>query len=159
MPSSGGSSFLPALCIIFNFGVKYLNPSCSVAQSCPTLCDPIDYSPQAPLSMGSSRQEYWSGLPCLLQIFLIQGSNLGVLQAVSCIAGISFTDFPLPGKPTVIYSRTITLFCMFQVSCKCVIMLSLFKKEKKTWNFIKHCLINSDDCVSLEGKYYLSPLC
>ena len=29
--------------------------------SCPTLCDPMD---QAPLSMGSSRQEYWSGLPC-----------------------------------------------------------------------------------------------
>ena len=32
-----------------------------VAQSCPTLCDPMDY--QAPLSMGLSRQEYWSGLP------------------------------------------------------------------------------------------------
>ena len=33
-------------------------------QSCPTLCNPMDYSPQAPLSMGFSRQEYWSGLPC-----------------------------------------------------------------------------------------------
>ena len=32
-----------------------------VAQSCPTLCDPVDY--QAPLSVGFSRQEYWSGLP------------------------------------------------------------------------------------------------
>ena len=31
-----------------------------VAQSCPTLCDPMD---QAPPSMGFSRQEYWSGLP------------------------------------------------------------------------------------------------
>ena len=29
------------------------------------LCDPMDCSPcQAPLSMGFSRQEYWSGLPC-----------------------------------------------------------------------------------------------
>ena len=36
----------------------------------------MDYSPQAPLSMGLSRQEYWSGLPCLLQgIFPTQGSN------------------------------------------------------------------------------------
>ena len=26
-------------------------------------CDPMDYSPQAPLSMGFPRQEYWSGLP------------------------------------------------------------------------------------------------
>ena len=34
-------------------------------QSCPTLCDPMDCSPPAPLSMGFSRQEYWSGLPCL----------------------------------------------------------------------------------------------
>ena len=33
-----------------------------VAQSCPTLCDPVDPC-QAPLSMGFSRQEYWSGLP------------------------------------------------------------------------------------------------
>ena len=36
---------------------------CLVAQSCPTLCDPMG-SPPAPLSMGFSRQEYWSGLPC-----------------------------------------------------------------------------------------------
>ena len=28
------------------------------------LCDIMDSSPQAPLSMGFSRQEYWSGLPC-----------------------------------------------------------------------------------------------
>ena len=33
---------------------------CLVAQPCLTLCDPMDYSHQAPLS----RQEYWSGLPC-----------------------------------------------------------------------------------------------
>ena len=32
-------------------------------QSCPTLCDPIDGSPQAPPSLGFSRQEHWSGLP------------------------------------------------------------------------------------------------
>ena len=34
-----------------------------VPQSCLTLCDTMDYSHQAPLSMGFSRQEYWSGLP------------------------------------------------------------------------------------------------
>ena len=32
-------------------------------QSCPTLCDPIDGTQQAPPSLGFSRQEYWSGLP------------------------------------------------------------------------------------------------
>ena len=40
---------------------------CSVAQSCLTLCDPMDSIVcQAPLFMGFSRQEYWSGWPCLL---------------------------------------------------------------------------------------------
>ena len=35
-----------------------------VTQSCPTLCDPMDYiACQAPPSMGFPRQEYWSGLP------------------------------------------------------------------------------------------------
>ena len=47
-----------------------LSPACclwahSVAQSCLTLCDPVDCSPRVPLSMGFSRQESWSGLPCL----------------------------------------------------------------------------------------------
>ena len=32
-------------------------------QSCPTLCDPIDGSHQAPPSLGFSRQEHWNGLP------------------------------------------------------------------------------------------------
>ena len=41
----------------------------------PTLCDPVDC--QAPLSIGLSRQEYWSGLPCIPSgIFPTQGSNL-----------------------------------------------------------------------------------
>ena len=44
------------------------------------LCDSTDGSHQAPLSMGFSRQEYWSGLPCpsgrsLQGIFQTQRSN------------------------------------------------------------------------------------
>ena len=35
-----------------------------VAQSCPALCDPWAVACQASPSMGFSRQEYWSGLPC-----------------------------------------------------------------------------------------------
>ena len=31
-------------------------------QLCPTLCDPIDGSPPGSLSLGFSREEYWSGL-------------------------------------------------------------------------------------------------
>ena len=50
-----------------------------VTQSCPTLCDPMVVAYQLLPSMGFSRQEYWSGLPFLLQeIFTTQGLNLGL---------------------------------------------------------------------------------
>ena len=43
---------------------KYIGICISVTQSCLTLCDLLDYiAHQAPLSMGFSRKEYWSGLP------------------------------------------------------------------------------------------------
>ena len=36
-----------------------------LVQSCLTLCDSVDFiPPQAPLSKGFSRQDYWGGLPC-----------------------------------------------------------------------------------------------
>ena len=37
---------------------------CLVTQSCLTLVTLWTAARQAPLSMGFSRQEYWSGLPC-----------------------------------------------------------------------------------------------
>ena len=52
-----------------NLFIKKKSRSCGeseseVAQSCPTLCDPMGIAHQAPPSMGFSSQEYWSGLPC-----------------------------------------------------------------------------------------------
>ena len=38
--------------------------SAQLPQSCLTLVTPWTVAPQAPLSIGFSRQEYWSGLPC-----------------------------------------------------------------------------------------------
>ena len=51
--------------ISFSIFHLYLSAAAAAAslQLCPTLCDPIDGSPQAPLSLGLSRQEHWSGLP------------------------------------------------------------------------------------------------
>ena len=36
---------------------------CSVTQSCPALCNPMDCSPPGS-AVEFSMQEYWSGLPC-----------------------------------------------------------------------------------------------
>ena len=42
---------------------RYAAAAAKSLRSCLTLCDPTHGSHQAPLSLGSSRQEYWSGLP------------------------------------------------------------------------------------------------
>ena len=44
------------------FGKIYESEN-EVAQSPPTLCDPLNVAHQAPLSIEFSREEYWSGLP------------------------------------------------------------------------------------------------
>ena len=57
--------FFPGL-FIFKIFSNYLFAvaAAELLQSCPTLCDPIDREAyQAPLSLGFSRQEHWSGLP------------------------------------------------------------------------------------------------
>ena len=48
----------------FLFQCMEVKSESEVAQSCPTLCDPMDcVAHQAPPSMGFSRQEYWSRVP------------------------------------------------------------------------------------------------
>ena len=66
-------------------------------QSCPTLVTPMDCSP--PESMGFSRQEYWSGVPC--------PSPAGLPNPGIKLASLSFPTWeagslPLvpPGKPS-----------------------------------------------------------
>ena len=53
-----------------------------VAQLCLTLATPWTVARQAPLSMGVSRQEHWSGLPlpCPGDLPPTQGLNPGLLQ-------------------------------------------------------------------------------
>ena len=60
-------------------------------QSCPTLCSLMDSSPPDSLSVGFSRQEHWSGLPCPSPEDL---PDLGLELAsvcVFCIVGRFFT--------------------------------------------------------------------
>ena len=49
----------------WNHFIKSLSVLCVVAQSCLTLCDPMDCSPPGPsVHEDSPGKEYWSGLPC-----------------------------------------------------------------------------------------------
>ena len=68
---------------------------CLVAQSRPTLSTPWTAACHAPLSMGLSRQEYWSGLPCLPPG---DPPNPRIEPMFPALAGRFFTAEPL-GKP------------------------------------------------------------
>ena len=54
-------------------------------QSCPILCNPVDCSPPTSLSMGFSRQEYWSGLPCPPPGDLPKPRDRTYVSYISCI--------------------------------------------------------------------------
>ena len=70
-------------------------------QSCPTLCYSLwTAARQAPLFIGFSRQEYWSGLPCPPPGHLPdQGSNPHLLSLLHWHVG-SLPLVPL-GKPKI----------------------------------------------------------
>ena len=67
-------------------------------QSCPTLCDLWTVACQAPLSMGFSRQEYWSGLPCPLPGDLPNQGIKPISPASPALQASSLSTDPL-GKP------------------------------------------------------------
>ena len=66
-----------------------------VAKSCLTLVALCTVAHQAPLSMGFSRQGYWSGLHFLLQgIFPTQESNPGLLHCRQILYQLSYEGSP-----------------------------------------------------------------
>ena len=77
--SRTSSLFLPPVC--------HLHPVlCLVAQSCPTLCDPVDCSPPgSSVYRDSPGKNTGIGFHALLQeIFLTQGSNPSLLSLLHC---------------------------------------------------------------------------
>ena len=77
-------------------------------QLCPTLCNPMTVARQASLSMGFSRQEYWSGLLCPPPGDLPDpGLNLHLL----CLLHWQVGSLPLgpPGKPTRLKKEDVSI--------------------------------------------------
>ena len=70
----------------------------SVSQSCPTLPNLMECTPQAPLSMGFSRQEYWSGLPFPPPGDLLN-PGMEPMPPVSLSLKGEFFTTETPGKP------------------------------------------------------------
>ena len=68
----------------------------SHAQSCLTLCGPVDYSPL--LATGFPRQEYWSGLPFPPPAELLHPGIKLASPVAPALSDRFFTAEP-PGKP------------------------------------------------------------
>ena len=79
---------------------------CLVAQSCLALCDPMDCSPQAPLSIGFSRQEDWSSSPLSSAGDL---ANPGIEPASPVSSALQFGSSPTEpsGIPITLYKLDI----------------------------------------------------
>ena len=85
--------------------------ACSVTQSCPTLCNPMDcVAHQASLSMRFPRQKYWVGCH-----FLLQGIYPSLASPSS--AGRFFTTEP-PGKPIFYWTSQFNFVSLFLFQIK-----------------------------------------
>ena len=70
-----------------------------VAKSYPTLGTPWTVAHQAPLSMGFSRQEYWSGLPfSSAGDLLVQESNPGLRHCWQILCQLSYEGSSVPTR-------------------------------------------------------------
>ena len=74
--------------------MPFLSVIVLVAQSCPTLCDPMDCGPPGSSVHGILQAEYWSGHSLLQGIFPTQGLNLGLLQGRQILFWLGNIFFP-----------------------------------------------------------------
>ena len=76
--------------------------------SCPTPCKPLDVTHQAPLCMGFTRQEQWSGFPCpppgaLPKSRIEPVSLMSLMPALAGRCLFAFLPLAPPGKPLSTY--------------------------------------------------------
>ena len=121
-------------------------------QSCPTLCNPWTVACLASLSIGFSRQEYWSGLPCPSPGDLPDpGTESQSLVSPALIGGF-FTSFPLvsPGKPLGFFKLVTSLIHSNQFAKSSVIS---FRRNYRRYTFLcsKHLEVWDDEQVQLSS--------
>ena len=97
-------------------------------QQCLTLCKPITVAHQAPLSMGFSRQEYWSGFQCsppgnlpnsgIKPTSLMSPTLAGRFFTTSASWEVSIHDYEL-------FMSIFPFACVFNVFQQCIIILSI----------------------------------
>ena len=96
---------------------------CSVAQLC-SVVTLWTVACQAPLSMGFSRQEYWSMLSFPLQgIFLTQGLNSGLLHCWWILYSLSYEGSPM--ITYILHCIIQSIFTLLKILCALPVHLPL----------------------------------
>ena len=82
---------------------------CASPQSCPTLCNPMDCNHWASLSLGFSREEYWSRLPFPSPGSCIPAAAAAAKSLQSCPTLCDPIDGSPPGSPVsgILQARTL----------------------------------------------------
>ena len=95
-----------------------------VAQSCPTLCDPVDYA---------VRPEYWSGFLSLLQgSFPTWGSNPGLPHCVQILYQLSHQGSPYLWKFCIIIMNSSLISGSYTFPVRWELGMKVFKWELTT---------------------------
>ena len=118
--------------------------ACLVVQSCPPLCDPTCCAARFLCPWGFSRQEYWSGLPCLPPGDLPHPG----IKPVSPIASILRASLALPGFSEVCNTRMLSrISCVWVFGILCIVAhqapLSMGFSKKEYWSGLP-CLLPGD---------------
>ena len=116
-------------------------------QSCSTLCDATDCSPQAPQSMGFSRQDYQNRLPCPPPGDLTEPQDQTRDSCISCITGTSLPTEP-PGMPVkslkCAHCTQVSFFFLSENDTLTIIYIAPIKTGKSTaWLVWLQCLHTS----------------
>ena len=117
------------------YHAKHLTCACTCAQLLklhPTLCDPLDCSPQAPQSTGLSRQEYWSGWLCPPPGDLPNSRIQPKSPMAPALVGRFFTTEP-PGKPLGIspaWTQNITTIPEASISTPVILWMGKMTLQK-----------------------------
>ena len=102
-----------------------------IAKLCQTLATPLTVAFQAPLSMGFSREEYWSGLPFPSpEVFPTQESNLGLLHCRQILHQQSYKGSPKLRRSLRRLGEAITIKWITTLLVPCT-RYSLFQRWRK----------------------------
>ena len=103
--------------------------ACACKVSCIQLfADPRTVAHQAPLFIGFSRQEYWSGLPFLpSEIFLTQGSNPHLL----CLLDWQADSLPLSHQGSHLKKNTNTVYYRIYMEFRKMVTITLCTRQQK----------------------------